>query len=136
MNCDLLLDLVVDETHKANVYVFEIKIWTCITSQAWKLNTLQNKHGDIEHLSTGVEHQKEIDRIDWRRSKIQELSSRGHSQREIAQILQISNGTVNRDLSILRQQAKTNIKRYIREVFGWTYCNHKRSMEYSSKYRR
>jgi predicted transcriptional regulator len=59
--------------------------------------------------------QKEKDRIEWRRSKIQELSSKGHSQREIAQILQISNGTVNRDLSILRQQARANIKKYIDE---------------------
>jgi predicted transcriptional regulator len=58
---------------------------------------------------------KEKDRIDWRRSKVQELSSQGHSQREIAQILKVSNGTVNRDLSILRQQAKTNITRYIDE---------------------
>ncbi|MFL6376619.1 MAG: hypothetical protein ACJ72R_04055 [Nitrososphaeraceae archaeon] len=71
-------------------------------------------------MSLQVEHnnndkEKEKDRIDWRRSKIQELSSQGHSQREIAQILQISNGTVNRDISILRQQAKTNIKRYIDE---------------------
>jgi hypothetical protein len=64
-------------------------------------------------LSTEVEHQKEKDRIDWRRSKVQELSSQG--QREIAQILQVSNGTVNRDLSVLRQQAKENIKRYIDE---------------------
>jgi Trp operon repressor len=59
--------------------------------------------------------EKERDRIDWRRSKVQELSSKGHSQREIAQMLQISNGTVNKDLFILRQQAKTNIKRYIDE---------------------
>src|SRR6187200_2570562 len=59
--------------------------------------------------------EKEKDRIDWRRSKIQELSSKGHSQREIAQILQVSSGTVNRDLSLLRQQAKHNIKRYIDE---------------------
>jgi predicted transcriptional regulator len=58
---------------------------------------------------------KENDRIDWRRSKVQELSSKGNSQREIAQILQVSNGTVNRDLCILRQQAKTNIKKYIDE---------------------
>jgi transposase len=70
-------------------------------------------------LSTEVEHnndkEKEKDRIDWRRSKVQELSSKGHSQREIAQMLQVSNGTVNKDLSILRQQAKDNIKRYIDE---------------------
>jgi transposase len=69
-------------------------------------------------LSTEVEHNsndKERDRIDWRRSKVQELSSQGHSQREIAQILQVSNGSVNKDLFILRQQAKHNIKRYIDE---------------------
>jgi IS30 family transposase len=66
----------------------------------------------IEH----TQHQeKETDRIDWRRNKVQELSSQGHSQREIAQILQVSNGTVNRDLSCLRQQTKSNIRRYIDE---------------------
>jgi predicted transcriptional regulator len=74
-------------------------------------------------LSTEVEHRhnnknddkEKKDRIDWRRSKVQELSSQGHSQREIAQLLQVSNGTVNKGLSILRQQAKENIKRYIDE---------------------
>ena len=30
-------------------------------------------------------------------------------------MLQVSNGTVNKDLFILRQQAKSNIKRYIDE---------------------
>ncbi len=59
--------------------------------------------------------EKEKDRIDWRKSKVQELSSQGYSQRDIAQVLQISNGTVNRDLSVLRQQAKDNIKKYIDE---------------------
>ena len=53
--------------------------------------------------------------IEWRRSKVAELNSQGHSQPEIARILQVSIGTVNRDLSILRQQAKDNIKRYIDE---------------------
>jgi predicted transcriptional regulator len=71
-------------------------------------------------LSLQIEHKQHQEkenysRIDWRRSKVQELSSQGHSQREIAQILQVSNGTVNRDLSYLRQQAKSNIKRYIDE---------------------
>ena len=53
--------------------------------------------------------------IEWRRSKVAELGSQGHSQPEIARTLQISIGTVNRDLSILRQQAKANIKRYVDE---------------------
>jgi hypothetical protein len=61
-------------------------------------------------LSTKAERQ-----IQWRRSKVAELDSQGHSQPEMASILQVSIGTVNRDLSYLRQQAKSNIRRYIDE---------------------
>jgi hypothetical protein len=53
--------------------------------------------------------------IQWRRDKVQELSSQGNSQREIAKILQVGIGTINRDLTYLRQQAKQNIRRYIDE---------------------
>jgi predicted transcriptional regulator len=53
--------------------------------------------------------------LEWRRSKVQELASQGYNQSEISRILQISQSTINRDLSYLRQQAKTNIKRYIDE---------------------
>ena len=53
--------------------------------------------------------------IQWRRSKVAELDSQGHSQPQMASILQVSIGTVNRDLSFLRQQAKDNIRRYIDE---------------------
>jgi predicted transcriptional regulator len=71
-------------------------------------------------LSLQIEHKQKKEkenysRIDWRRSKVQELSSQGHNQREIAQILHVSSGTVNRDLSYLRQQARSNIRRYIDE---------------------
>jgi Trp operon repressor len=73
-------------------------------------------------LSTEVEHnnidkEKERDRIDWRRSKVQELSSQGHSQREIAQMLQVSNGTVNKDLFILKRYIiPAKLNRTISEV--------------------
>ena len=62
-------------------------------------------------MSTKVERSQ----IEWRRSKVAELDSQDHSQPEISRILQVSIGTVNRDLSILRQQAKHNIRRYIDE---------------------
>jgi predicted transcriptional regulator len=75
----------------------------------------------VEHNNNSDNKEKERDRIDWRRSKVQELSSQGYSQREIAQILQVSNFTVNRDLSYLRTQAKTNIKRYIDERLAEEY---------------
>src|SRR3982750_3697403 len=53
--------------------------------------------------------------VEWRRSKVQELSSQGYNQSEISRILQISQSTINRDIAYLRQQAKENIKRYIDE---------------------
>jgi hypothetical protein len=53
--------------------------------------------------------------LEWRRSKVQELSSQGYNQSEISRILQISQPTINRDIALLRQQAKSNIKRYIDE---------------------
>ena len=62
-------------------------------------------------MSTKVESSQ----IEWRRGKVAELDSQGHSQPEIARIMQVSIGTVNRDLSVLRQQAKENIKKYIDE---------------------
>lgn len=53
--------------------------------------------------------------IDWRRNKVLELSSQGNNQVDIANILQVSEPTVSRDLSHLKKQAKTNIKKYINE---------------------
>ena len=67
----------------------------------------------MEHLSSEMEQQHE--QVQWRRDKVQELCSKGYSQREISQTLQIGLATVNRDISYLRNQAKHNIKRYIDE---------------------
>jgi hypothetical protein len=64
---------------------------------------------NIESLRTKFERQ-----IQWL-SKVAEPDSQGHSQSDMASILQVSIGTVNRDLSYLRQQAKSNIRRYIDE---------------------
>jgi Trp operon repressor len=72
----------------------------------------------MEHLSSAMEQQQEQqqqEQVQWRRDKVQELCSKGYSQREISQILQVGLATVNRDVSYLRNEAKTNIKRYIDE---------------------
>jgi hypothetical protein len=53
--------------------------------------------------------------LEWRRDKVQELASQGYNQSEISRKLQISQPTINRDITYLRQQAKSNIKRYIDE---------------------
>ena len=68
---------------------------------------------NIESLSRKVESSQT--QIEWRRSKVAELGSQGHSQPEISRILQVSIGTVNRDIQYLRQQARENIKKYIHE---------------------
>jgi Trp operon repressor len=72
----------------------------------------------MEHLSSEMEQQnreQEQQQIQWRRDKVQELYSKGYSQREISRMLQVGLATINRDISYLRNQAKANIKRYIDE---------------------
>src|SRR5512133_2981279 len=69
----------------------------------------------MEHLISAMEQQNQEQQVQWRRDKVQELCSKGYSQREISNILQVGLATVNRDISYLRNQAKTNIKKYIDE---------------------
>jgi ATP/maltotriose-dependent transcriptional regulator MalT len=49
----------------------------------------------MEHLSWTMEQQNQEQQVQWRRAKIQELCSKGYSQREISQILQVGLATVN-----------------------------------------
>jgi predicted transcriptional regulator len=60
-------------------------------------------------------HQEQQLQVQWRRDKVQELCSKGYSQREISQVLQVGLAKVNRYISCLRNQSKTNIKKYIDE---------------------
>jgi hypothetical protein len=63
------------------------------------------------NMSSAVEHQDQ--QVQWRRDKVQELCSKGYSQRDISQIIQDGLATVNIDISYLRDQVKSNIKKYI-----------------------
>ena len=47
----------------------------------------------MEHLSSDMEQQNQ--QVQWRRDKVQELCSKGYSQREISNILQVGLATVN-----------------------------------------
>ena len=69
----------------------------------------------MERLST------EVERLKWRRNKILELSSEGRNQHQIASILQIGLGTVNRDIQYLKRLAKANISKYIYETLPLEY---------------
>ena len=52
----------------------------------------------MEHLNGKVEQ-----RLQWRRDKVREYTTKGHTQREIAAELQIPLTDVNRDLKYLRR---------------------------------
>ncbi|MFL6400211.1 MAG: hypothetical protein ACJ72J_11625 [Nitrososphaeraceae archaeon] len=62
-------------------------------------------------MSSHMEQQNQDQQVQWRRDKVQELCSKGYSQREISNMLQVGLATVNRDISYLRNQSKTNIKK-------------------------
>jgi hypothetical protein len=64
-----------------------------------------------------------LKRVEWRRSNVLELSSQGNSQPEISRTLQISLGTVNKDLSYLRQQAQEDLKTHINDKLPEEYQN-------------
>jgi transposase len=61
--------------------------------------------------------------LDWRRSKVLELTSQGYSQRDIANQLQVGLGTVNKDLSFLRKQARENLQYHIHDKIPEEYQN-------------
>ena len=61
--------------------------------------------------------------LEWRRSKVLELSSQGLSQPEIARIMQISQPTVNRDIGYLRGQARQNLQKHIQDKLPEEYQN-------------
>jgi predicted transcriptional regulator len=64
-----------------------------------------------------------VNSLEWRRSKVLELSSQGHSQPEIAKILQVSQPTVNRDIGYLRGQARQNLQKHIQDKLPEEYQN-------------
>jgi predicted transcriptional regulator len=58
---------------------------------------------------------KKNEQLKCRRSKVIEMRSRGFSQIEIAQQLQVSKASISSDMLYLRKQAKESIKEYVTE---------------------
>jgi IS30 family transposase len=61
------------------------------------------------------------DHIDWRHTKILELSSQGYSEREIATKLQVSKTTIHQGLVHIRKQAQESLQYHIHEVIPEEY---------------
>jgi hypothetical protein len=83
------------------------------------LTSLENHEGNVEHSSSKLTYGK--DQIEWRRSRVLELSSEGYTQREIASKLQIGKGTVTNDLLYLKKQVQENLQNHIQEALPHEY---------------
>ena len=55
------------------------------------------------------------EQLQWRRSKVIEMRSKGMSQIEIARKLQVSEASISSDIQYLRNQAKEAIREYVTE---------------------
>jgi hypothetical protein len=80
------------------------------------LTSLENREGNIEHLSEKMTPGNGRNAREYRRSLVLELDSQGYTHREIVAKLQISKGTVSNDLTYLRKQAQDNLQHHIHEV--------------------
>jgi orotate phosphoribosyltransferase-like protein len=56
------------------------------------------------------------EQVEWRRSKVIEMGTRGMSQIEIAHELQVSKQLISSDVQYLCEQAKGTIKKYDRAL--------------------
>ena len=83
------------------------------------MTSLENHEGNVEHSSSKLTYGK--DQIEWRRSRVLELSSEGYTQREIASKLQIGKGTVTNDLLYLKKQVQENLQNHIQEALPHEY---------------
>jgi predicted transcriptional regulator len=61
--------------------------------------------------------------IQWRRTKVLELSSQGNTQSDIAKTLHVGEATISRDISSLRQQAQEDLKTHIQDKLPEEYQN-------------
>jgi hypothetical protein len=61
--------------------------------------------------------------IEWRRAKVLELSSQGHSQREIADTIHVGIATINRDMAYLRNVAQENLRTHVQDKLPEEYQN-------------
>ncbi len=61
------------------------------------------------------------EQLQWRRSKVIEMRSRGLNQIEIAHELQVSKASISSDMQYLRKQAKESIKEYVTEDLSEQY---------------
>jgi hypothetical protein len=64
-----------------------------------------------------IKHQQ----VEWRRDRVLELSSRGHTQADIASLLQVDKSLICKDIAYLRRRAQDNLQHHIHEIVPEEY---------------
>jgi len=78
--------------------------------------TLTSENGGMQELQTELQSADKYDLVELRRGKVIELLSKGHNQSECAKILGVDKATISRDVSALREGARSRIKTYVEET--------------------
>jgi hypothetical protein len=62
--------------------------------------------------------------IEWRRNKVYNYLVKGVTKSEIAELLQVSNATITKDIAYLRKEAREQIQTHIQEriPLGYNQC--------------
>jgi hypothetical protein len=64
---------------------------------------------------------KKEQQIEWRRSKVQELSIKGFTQADICRMLNMPKSTISQDVEYLREQANETIKNHLEKRLPYEY---------------
>jgi hypothetical protein len=71
----------------------------------------------VQLLISKVQQQQ----IDWRRSRVLELASKGFSQSDIATTLHVDKSVINRDMARLKYEARESLMTHIQETMPYEY---------------
>lgn len=88
------------------------------TTKIGECNVINYEREELKGLKSQMK-----ERITWRRDKVQELAVKGFGQAEISRMLQISEPTISRDVSLLKQEAEETIKNHIQKTLPYEYQN-------------
>jgi hypothetical protein len=73
-----------------------------------------------QHLNS----KKQQEQIDWRRTKVLEMMSKGETnQSEIARVLKVDKSVISKDVAILKEQSRENLEKHIQERLPLEYQN-------------
>ena len=101
---------------------------TCIKNKKINLDNIINSNAVPNQISNNKKNENDIDREN-RLSSVITLHSKGLTQSEIAEQLQVDQSTISRDLQIIKDEARYNIEKYTKEEIPFEYFRYKTGID-------